>query len=76
MTARRNRPELGTGNWELKNRDTHGRRVRLFKQSATGATTGLPDGQPKREKVWVPTDAFLPCMAHHSAQCCYRGPTL
>ena len=62
MTARRNRPELGTGNWELKNRDTHGRRVRLFKQSATGATTGLPDGQPKRDKVWVPTDAFLPCM--------------
>ena len=43
-------------------RDTHGRRVRLFKQSATGAATGLPDGQPKREKVWVPTDAFLPCM--------------
>ena len=35
---------------------------RLFKQSATGATTGLTDGQPKREKVWVPTDAFLPCM--------------
>ena len=32
--------------------------VRLFKQSATGLT----DGQPKREKVWVPTDAFLPCM--------------
>ena len=30
-----------------------GRRVRA---------TGLPDGQPKREKVWVPTDAFLPCM--------------
>jgi hypothetical protein len=28
-------------------RDTHGRNVRLFKQSATG----LPDGQPKREKV-------------------------
>ena len=43
-------------------RDTHGRRVRLFKQSATGAATGLPDGQPKREKVWVPTDPFLPCM--------------
>jgi hypothetical protein len=34
----------------------------LFKQSATGAATGLTDGQPKREKVWVPTDAFLPCM--------------
>ena len=45
-----------------ENRDTHGRRVRLFKKSATGAATGLPDGQPKREKVWVPTDAFLPCM--------------
>ena len=39
-----------------------GKRVRLFKQSATGAATGLTDGQPKREKVWVPTDAFLPCM--------------
>jgi hypothetical protein len=38
------------------------RRVRLFKQSATGAAAGLTDGQPKREKVWVPTDAFLPCM--------------
>ena len=43
-------------------RDTHGRRVRLSKQSATG----LPDGQPKRGKVWVPTDAFLPCWCRRS----------
>ena len=25
------------------------------------AATGLMDGQPKRD-LWVPTDAFLPCM--------------
>jgi hypothetical protein len=38
-------------------RDTHGRRVRLSKQSATG----LPDGQPKRGKVWVP-NGCLPAL--------------
>ena len=53
-----------TGNWELgTQKPGHPRPQGASVQAEChGCRHGLPDGQPKREKVWVPTDAFLPCM--------------